>query len=102
MPYSLIDTYHSFEAVSTSTFRFCPEEGRNIFLANVYKISTRLYSCNIQTSRTVTVSTVSGEGPRSRRYGRTAALRLLVQTYDENEDDDYYFYLFPSNGTPVE
>jgi hypothetical protein len=32
----------------------------------------------------------SGEGPRSRRYGRTAALRLLVQPYDENEDYDYF------------
>jgi hypothetical protein len=27
----------------------------------------------------------SGEGPRSRRYGRTAALRLLVQTCDEDD-----------------
>jgi hypothetical protein len=35
-----------------------------------------------------------GEGPRSRRYGRTAALRLLVQPYDEDEDDDYYFLSF--------
>jgi hypothetical protein len=29
----------------------------------------------------------SGEGPRGRRYGRTAALRLLVQPCDE---DDYF------------
>jgi hypothetical protein len=34
----------------------------------------------------------SGEGPRSRRYGRTAALRLIVQPYDEDEDD--YFLSF--------
>jgi hypothetical protein len=27
------------------------------------------------------------EGPRSRRYGRTAALRLLVQPCDEDDDD---------------
>jgi hypothetical protein len=33
----------------------------------------------------------SGEGPRSRRYGRTAAMRLIVQPYD---DDDYYFLSF--------
>jgi hypothetical protein len=34
----------------------------------------------------------SGEGPRSRRYGRTAALRLLVRPCDEDdEDDDDYF-----------
>jgi hypothetical protein len=33
---------------------------------------------------------LSGEGPRSRRYGRTAALRLIVQPCDEDEDDDYF------------
>jgi hypothetical protein len=31
---------------------------------------------------------LSGEGPRSRRYGRTAAMRLIAQRYDE---DDYFF-----------
>jgi hypothetical protein len=36
---------------------------------------------------------LTGEGPRSRRYGRTAALRLLVQPYDEAEDDDDDYYL---------
>jgi hypothetical protein len=30
------------------------------------------------------------EGPRSRRYGRTAALRLLVQPCDEDEDGCYF------------
>jgi hypothetical protein len=35
----------------------------------------------------------SGEGPRSRRHGRTAALRLIVQPYDEGDDDDYYYFL---------
>jgi hypothetical protein len=44
----------------------------------------------------------SGEGPRSRRYGLTAALRLLVQPYDEDEHDDYYFCPFPSSGAAVE
>jgi hypothetical protein len=45
----------------------------------------------------------SGEGPRSRRYGRTAALSLLEQPYDEDDDDDYYYFLsFPSNGAPLE
>jgi hypothetical protein len=34
-----------------------------------------------------------GEGPRSRSYGRTAALRLIVQPYDD-DDDDYYFLSF--------
>jgi hypothetical protein len=44
---------------------------------------------------------LSGEGPRSRHYGRTAALRLFVQPYDEDEDNDY-FCPFPSNGAPME
>jgi hypothetical protein len=35
----------------------------------------------------------SGEGPRGRSYGRTAALRLLVQPCDEDADDDYYFFV---------
>jgi hypothetical protein len=39
-----------------------------------------------------------GEGPRSRRYGLTAAMRLIVQPYDEEEeeedDDGYYYYYF--------
>jgi hypothetical protein len=34
------------------------------------------------------------EGPRSRRYGRTAALRLLVQPCDEDDDDDCYYLFF--------
>jgi hypothetical protein len=29
-----------------------------------------------------------GEGPRSRCYGRTAVLRLIVQPYDEDEEKD--------------
>jgi hypothetical protein len=35
---------------------------------------------------------LSDEGPRSRRYGRTAAMRLIVQPCDEDEDDDHYFW----------
>jgi hypothetical protein len=38
------------------------------------------------------------EGPRSRSYRRTAALRLIVQPCDE----DQYFFIFTSNGAPVE
>jgi hypothetical protein len=46
---------------------------------------------------------LSGEGPRSRRYGRTAALRFLVQPCDEGDDDDDDDFLsFPINGAPVE
>jgi hypothetical protein len=33
---------------------------------------------------------LSGGGPRSRRYGRTAGMRLIVQPYDEDDDDDYF------------
>jgi hypothetical protein len=47
----------------------------------VYKIGT--VAC---------ASFLIGEGPRSRRYGRTATLRLLVQPCDEDEDD--YFLSF--------
>jgi hypothetical protein len=36
----------------------------------------------------------SGEGPRNRLYGRTAALRLIVQSCDEDDDDYYYFLSF--------
>jgi hypothetical protein len=43
-----------------------------------------------------------GEGPRSRCYGRTAALRLIVQPSDEEKKDDQFFIIFPSNGAPVE
>jgi hypothetical protein len=40
----------------------------------------------------------SGEGPRSRGYGRTAALRLIVQPCDE--DDQFFFS--PCTGAAVE
>jgi hypothetical protein len=36
----------------------------------------------------------SGEGPRSRCYERIAALRLLAQPRDDDEDDCYFFVLF--------
>jgi hypothetical protein len=35
-----------------------------------------------------------GEGPRSRSYGRTAALRLIVQPSDEDEEKDDQFCSF--------
>jgi hypothetical protein len=31
------------------------------------------------------------EGPRSRCYGRTTALRLFVQPYDEDEDEQFFY-----------
>jgi hypothetical protein len=42
-----------------------------------------------------TFSFFFGEGPRSRSYGRTAALRLIVQPYDE---DHYFFHFY---GAPM-
>jgi hypothetical protein len=43
------------------------------------------------------------EGPRSKSYGRTAAWRFIVQPCDEDEEkDDLFFFIFSSNGTPVE
>jgi hypothetical protein len=38
--------------------------------------------------------TVFLEGPRSRSYGRTAALRLIVQPYGEDEMKDDQLFLF--------
>jgi hypothetical protein len=35
-----------------------------------------------------------GVGPRSRSYGRTAALRLIVQSCDEDEEKDDQFFSF--------
>jgi hypothetical protein len=35
-----------------------------------------------------------GEGPRSRSYGRTAALRLILQPCDEDEEKDDNFVHF--------
>jgi hypothetical protein len=43
-----------------------------------------------------------GKGPRSRYYGRTTALRLLVQPYDEDEDEQFFLPSFTSNGAPGE
>jgi hypothetical protein len=43
-----------------------------------------------------------GEGPRSRCYGRTTALRLFVQPYDEAEDEQFFLPSSTSNGDPVE
>jgi hypothetical protein len=42
-----------------------------------------------------------GKGPRSRSYGRTAALRLIVQPCDKDERLCVFFH-FPSNEAPVE
>ena len=41
-----------------------------------------------------------GEGSRSKFYGHTTALRLLVQPYDE--DEQFFLPIFTINGAPVE
>jgi hypothetical protein len=41
-----------------------------------------------------------GEGPRSRCYGRTTALGLFVQPYEE--DKQFFLPSFTPNGAPVE
>jgi hypothetical protein len=43
-----------------------------------------------------------GEGPCSRYYGRTTTLRLFVQLYDEDEDEQFFLPSFTSNGAPVQ
>ena len=40
------------------------------------------------------VSFFCGEGPRGRSYGRTAALTLIVQPCDEDEEKDDHFFHF--------
>jgi hypothetical protein len=42
-----------------------------------------------------------GEEPRSRCYGRTAALKLFVQPCDEDEDEQFFLPSFTINGAPV-
>jgi hypothetical protein len=43
-----------------------------------------------------------GEGPRSRCYGRTAALRLIVQPCNEDEEEDDQFFHLSKYGAPVQ
>ena len=56
----------------------CSEEGGTIFLHNaVKKLPGDIFFC--------------GEGPRSRCYGRTAVLRLIVQPCDEDDSFSLFF-----------
>jgi hypothetical protein len=58
----------------------------------------------LKTIYSVSAHFFCGEGLRSRCYGRTAALTLFVQPCDEDEekDDQFLFFIFPSKGAPVE
>jgi hypothetical protein len=56
----------------------------------IQAISTNVYCFEATYFHKVAISTtffffLVGEGPRSRCYGRTAALRLIVQPCDEDE-----------------
>jgi hypothetical protein len=44
----------------------------------------------VHKSRAPVFFLLHGEGPRSRCYGRTIALRLFVQPYDEDEDEQFF------------
>jgi hypothetical protein len=56
------------------------------------------HAIRISPSYSRNIHYLCGEGPRSRRYGRTAAMRLLVQPCDEDEGKMISFFsLFPSN-----
>jgi hypothetical protein len=64
-----------------------------------FLISKPMYTCCVLLLlRHVTCITIltffSGEGPRSRRYGRAAAMRFIVRPYEDEDDDDYYFLSF--------
>jgi hypothetical protein len=48
----------------------------------------------VSTSRKMLGYFCGVEGPRSRSYGRTAALRPIVQPCDEDEEKDDQFFSF--------
>jgi hypothetical protein len=57
-------------------------------------IRMQLIGWDPNTHRHLAPRFLCGEGSHSRRYGRTAALRLLVQACDgdEEKDDQLFFY----------
>jgi hypothetical protein len=73
-------------------------------LTSILRVIQEL-SCVIQSHNYIifTLNFCCGELPRSRSYGRTAALRLIVQPCNENEEkDDPFFFIFSNIGSPVE
>jgi hypothetical protein len=52
------------------------------------KFSKRSLPSGLPTKSVYVPFFFSGEGPSSRHYRRTAALRLLVQPCDDDDDDD--------------
>jgi hypothetical protein len=55
------------------------------------KIKTTWETVKVESGKKINKS--NKEGPGSRRYGRTAALRLPVQPCDEDDDDHDYFFI---------
>jgi hypothetical protein len=94
--------YSMFSGNFTLSFDYCRSWPRTVALT-IDNIA-RFKLCSQKGVRSICENWVffSGEGPRSRRYGRTAALRLLVQPCDEDDDDDDLFVLFLVMEAPVE
>ena len=90
---------HAALCNQSTVFLFQTGDGFNCFIlkSNLYscwfydnctlrqKIAPALMTCGV---------CVCAEGPRSRCYGRTAALRLIVQPCDEDEEKDDQFFSF--------
>jgi hypothetical protein len=70
--------------------------------AKGFSPSTLLFPCQYHSNNALQpFFFLNGEGPRSRCYGRTTALRLFVQPYDD-EDEQFFLTSFTINGEPVE
>ena len=72
-------------------------EGGLCFKKPCYLVSqlvSQLVSYLVSKTRYERLSFLCGEGPRSRCYSRTAALRLLVQLCDEDAEKDDQFCSF--------
>jgi hypothetical protein len=68
---------------------------RFIYCIASYYITYELNCKHVNFLRNTLHVFLSGEGPRSRDYGRTAAMRLIMQPCDDDEDDeDDYFLSF--------
>jgi hypothetical protein len=94
--------WHIFEKYANIKFHENPYSGRGVVPCgqtdsheeadNFFSILRTRLKPLMRQYKFLRVDFFSSEGPRSRRYGRTAAMRLLVQPYDEDEDD--YFLSF--------
>jgi hypothetical protein len=76
---------------------YCSPKKKESLLSFVFlsEVPIKLPSCGMWRGVDWCLFVFFCEGPRSRCYGPTAALRLIVQPYDEG---DYFFPVFPCNG----